>query len=1115
MATTDDSRLEIIITIDGVDYYMDTDGSTSIPINYQISDINDISSRKASYSLSIDVPETPNNRFIFNSISDLSVDLTRFNPNWKAPVSVLSESFLVFKGNLQLKTVQMNLDKDEYRYSCTIYSENDDFFKNVGEFTVGGGPLVSNLDFSDLNHTYSLASITQSWEEDWESGYFYPMIDTTGILDKTYIDGTRNIVLTYPNGTTGSNSSRLQISDFQPATYIKTIWDKIFLAAGYTYNSNFLNTDVFKNLLMPFSEKELNQGKDFLSNQSFYAGALVDQIIPTTVTNITYHATPPARIGMNDYETVQTVPVDRNYQIGFYTYQQLKFADVNPPFSNPGGLWNTTTSLFTANSQVVQQSFKLMLDLEFTTWGAAAMAAQTALDPHSAYYRSLCIVVCRSRDNTIAGATVSGWSTTPTLAQLLSYPRIPFFGGKTFHSVVQNTPAAASSVPPGIYQLAQTVDGMGNTVNTSHLEIVTDRLDNRSPNVDAYYHSLRDGEQVQAFIVNYAAISTFLGNSTMFFNPTPQINWTDLTVSQGSSFQNLVSVQTIPGQPINYNQIMPSNMKQKDFLTSIIKMFNLYIEPSKEYPNTLNIEPRDDYYAAGEFDDWTKKLDITKPINQKILAETQNKSTLFTYRSDSDFYNTDYNSIFKRLYGDVRFKIDNDFTVGEKKIECIFAPTPLRLLPGSDVMVYPSIFKLNNGKLQKANGYNWRILFRSPQGTINLPSNESWDFETDLYEQIPPFRRLHDNVMRKYPYVGHFYPDPFTPTEDLNWGQSYLYYQNTPTPNNLFNRYWRKTMNEISDVNSRVVTAQFNLTPEDIYKFTFNKNIYLVIDGVGNYYKVNKISQYDPTQTQTTTVELLKTIDITVPLLQGTDQPIEQNIVIPSTHTTTSATGHITTTTHGTQISGVGIFNTGIFNVISGVNIFVNGNFNNTVAANSMLIGEFSVDNNLGFSAMIGQGNTSSNGIMKFMMGQDNYDYGLFSSFMVGSRNTNALNLNTRVFGDNNFIEGPSQSIISDINIFGNYNINNGNKTFVIGDRNTILDNTFVFGNQLNPSEDTFNIQATIVNGGNRVSAGRNQVLSPFSKIPVNYIKAGRNQVRGLGSSTSINRVSAGRNSIL
>ena len=71
--------------------------------------------------------------------------------------------------------------------------------------------------------------------------------------------------------------------------------------------------------------------------------------------------------------------------------------------------------------------------------------------------------------------------------------------------------------------------------------------------------------------------------------------------------------------------------------------------------------------------------------------------------------------------------------------------------------------------------------------------------------------------------------------------------------------YWKKTMDEITDINSKIITAQFYLTPQDIADFKFSDNIYCVIDGAGGYYKVNKISNYDPTDTRTTTVELLKT----------------------------------------------------------------------------------------------------------------------------------------------------------------------------------------------------------------------------------------------------------------
>jgi hypothetical protein len=1265
------SSFEIIVKIEGVDYYLDTDGSTSIPLTLQVSDIREFATRRSSYSLSITVPETAHNRFIFNSVSDLSVDLTYFNPNWKSPCTILVDSIPVFTGNLQLKSVDSELSSNLVRYNCVVYSENDDFFKTVGEYTLGG--VTSNLDFSEFNHKYNYDSIALSWTQSYESGYYYPLIDTSGIIDKSYIDGSISLPVMLSSGTvdvetymltgqsstnpsglkmvndsvfiagalstttvtgvTSSNAllqtfstdtiwpevssipagvvtcvydtqkssgldtyhtffefykldqnntpillgtspnttstavntgvqqtssitlsekvqilntdrlaikiyaamdspgttasfnlyadsttdtrltfpasmtSRMLVDNFLPATYIKTIWNKIFEAADYKYESNFLNTEYFNNLVMPFSQKVLENEPTYLKTLSFYVGKTTDQVlnaIPST--KITFSATPPPHIYLNQY-----------HQGGYYQLQALSFDDVNTPYDNDSGLWDVATSKFTSSSDVIQQEFKLKLDISFKDWGTIAKNALLASSgPTTTFYRDLIVVVVRSMNPD--GSAVSGWSQTPTIQQLISYPRIPFAGGKNYQSIYYNQPDVSTSIPAGTYQVSILGnDGTGNDNKIAHAEIFTDRLDGRAtipaPAGDiygeCYYGTLRAGEEVRAFFVNYAALGVVLGpiyGSITFFDPsaaTPnQLSWRDLSIKVGSSFENLVTTSVIVGQTFSYNSVLPQNLKQKDFLTSIVKMFNLYIEPLKDSERTLLIEPRDDYYAAGEFKNWTHKIDATKKAHIQVLAETQNKSTLFTYKPDSDFYNTDFSNVFKREYGDVRYVIDNDFLSGEKKIDVVFSPTPLSKLNGSVGMVYPSVFKVNNGKPQSADGYNFRILSKNPDGLIPLDAADTWYFE--------------GNAQTSYPYVGHFYPDPYEPTMDLNWGQSYLYYSNTPTNNNLFSTYWRNTINEISDINSRIVTLDIYLDSTDINKFRFNDNIYMVIDGVGGYYKVNKISNFDPTIIKPVTVEFIKSIDITVPILQGLDSPDTESVVIAATNVTNSLKGHISISEWGNKITGHGHIVTGIFNTVGSNGTWVNGDGNVSTSHKSLLLGDGNIDNSYRNSLLLGNNNTSALGQFKMLIGDNNYDNSS-SGLIIGNNNfIDISTINIRVFGDFNSINSPGDGI----SIFGRYNeiSDNGlvnNNSFIIGDSNIVNGNTFIFGSDMSPSQNTFNVQAPIVNTPNIISAGRDEVLDPFSDIVINIISAGRDEVRNLGSNTAINLVSGGYDDIL
>ena len=116
-----------------------------------------------------------------------------------------------------------------------------------------------------------------------------------------------------------------------------------------------------------------------------------------------------------------------------------------------------------------------------------------------------------------------------------------------------------------------------------------------------------------------------------------------------------------------------------------------------------------------------------------------------------------------------------------------------------------------------------------------------------------------------YPYAG-MYDDPFNPTEDLAFGLTKeVYWSNvfnniiTFNNNNLYNKYYKKFIEEITDPNSKIVNAHFYLTPNDIANLSFKKQYYFE----GQYFRLNKIENYNPSN-PLTKCEFLKIKEATV-----------------------------------------------------------------------------------------------------------------------------------------------------------------------------------------------------------------------------------------------------------
>ena len=975
-------RFEIIVEIDGTQYYLDTYDIRGVPLNLSIADIKDISKRNSSYSLSIEVPETSHNRFIFNSISDLSSDLTYFNPNKKSPVIILVDTVVVFTGNLQMTGIEFDDASNETKYTCVVYNESDSFFKEIDQ---PENNLLTDLDFSELNHIWGTTSIINSWSNQWSDGYFYPLIDYTGNLSLFNINGNSfqgpsNSVVLSPTQST------MRVTDFYPATFVKYVWDKIFTNAGYRYNSNFLNSDTFNNLLMPFNNGILRKDPELDVNLNF---GVAKSSIQDTSQNMQI-------FGGADWfgwpGGIQFKHITYDYDVGIF---------------DSGGIWSTVSSTFTQPNYGTGSGYRQ----RFTIY------TKLAGDLGTAPLEWKGVVLVRSGDPATNFTTqISGWTFSPTLLDFNKFVKIPSPSGWLYYNIanVENNPV--TSDPAQNPDCARGYGGFYGGLNFFDVYGQTEFLDEanisfNNPAAGLYYNPLQPGEEVRVYQVKYTSQLYPGVTQSAVCGGTQAFEW--------SYIYNEVDTLMMPGMRMDYNSAIPANVKQKDFINSIVKMFNLYIEPDKNDKYLLNIEPRDDYYASGQIKDWTDKLDLNYTIEQEVLADVQDKSTLFTYKKDDDYFNKDYEGKLKRIYGDIKYTIDNDFSKGEKKIEVIFSQTPGTLMLGSRDLYLPQIFKLDNGQPKKADKFNIRILRKKTNGLIQLGSIDNWFLEGQRQD--------------KYPYIGHF-DDPVDPTEDLCFGQTYLYTAGTsPTNNNLFNRFWKKTMNELTDINSKIVTAYFYLTETDINKFKFNDSIFVQIDGVGGYYRVNKIINYDPTKRVSTKVELLKVIDRDLNDYLTTDAIQSENIVLPG------SPGANGTGVNPGPVSPVrGGLNPDKFSFIKGIDNVNGGRYNITTG-----VGNLNLSSN---SIIMGSSNYSSEGLSKMMIGNNNYDRSFQKSFVLGDGN----------------ILSSSQSVLNDVYVLGSNNAISftqsvtGSNIYILGSNVTASspDTTYISNNNL-----VFNVQ--------------------------------------------------------
>jgi hypothetical protein len=241
------------------------------------------------------------------------------------------------------------------------------------------------------------------------------------------------------------------------------------------------------------------------------------------------------------------------------------------------------------------------------------------------------------------------------------------------------------------------------------------------------------------------------------------------------------------------------------------------------------------------------------------------------FKQDNDYYNEEYRKKYSEGYGDIIYDNGLEFTKDNESVEVIFANSVLYGATGTD-KIYPAIYKKSNENTKEdPMDHIIRII-----QVKKIPSGiASWSIMNGA-------TALTTNT--KYLYGGHI-DDPTNPTKDLSFGapqQLFFNLTNENLSNNLFNNYYSSYLEEITNKDSRLLTAYFDLNDLDIFNLDFSKFIY--IDG--GLYRINKIIEYAPENNDLTKVDLLRVIQ-----KEYIDAPL------PTTTTTTTTTTSTTTTT--------------------------------------------------------------------------------------------------------------------------------------------------------------------------------------------------------------------------
>jgi hypothetical protein len=772
---------------------LDTYADFNLSLNYQITDITDITTRSTSFSKTIVIPGTQKNNEFFKNIFELNIDLSvsSYNPKIAIPVSILINYEEVFTGNLQLLRVITNQNLVEYEIIITGVLKNLLF--NMSDF------YLTELDLSEYNHQRNITAIQNSWNYTIrKNGAWY---DATG-LGEGYV---------YPFINYANSSSAGTVTfvyDMFPAVYAKTVIDKLFEFAGYSYTSKFFETDYFKSLIIPFTNDKLQYSEAELTGlttvvgvdntQTEFSGPLGNSLGAYNITaGVTGFRMISPVMKRGWYFSNQSLPGNNSF---YFPLFKETGSVLGTDMQDPGNRWNPFTSKYTCTENGFYDiSFEMTFIMKYIHKNGNDIEYQSGEIGYCAalYKRDL-----------LGNWTAIQWAPYP------DYCSTRFAPSPNNHTSpwydLQNEQSISMDIPNVYLQAGEQIAIKFNLQPQGNL-------------------------QWQGLFNNDKIYMTALIKNNQYASSA---NYLEVKPSSNTI--------TNPNININMNQILPK-MKMKDFFLSIVKMFNLIVMDNPNQVGDIIIEPRDLFYnSRKKIKDWTPLLDEKFDVIQIPMSELDVSKYEFKYQEDDDYINKKYKEEAQEIYGNYSLEFLNDFSNETKEISVGFASTP-----DTDLYLYdkvsPFFAEVDSSNNVKPKKVKPRILFYT-----GLKNGEF------LLKNTPQSTSI--AYYTQYPYCG-MWDEPRNAEYDLGFGPTKKIYWNSPNypENTLVNQFYKSTLNEIEDINSKLVIAYFYLTPTEIREFDF-RDVILLNNG---YYRVNKIQDYAPNALdRTTKVELFRITDI-------------------------------------------------------------------------------------------------------------------------------------------------------------------------------------------------------------------------------------------------------------
>jgi hypothetical protein len=232
---------------------VDINQDAPFPLTFNISDIKDLNARKGNKSKTITLPGTKNNTSLMLSVFTLSVtenisgtdsDFVDFDPSIKAECQYYQNGLLEFNGVAQLMSCK--LMNGVWSFDITLVSDTIDYISRLTKIK------VNELGFSEYNHALTYDNQQDTWNGMIQlNGSPSSNQDSQGWTGRGYYYGLIDYGFTRPAPST------FGVEHIPPQVFCYEVLEKAFNYAGITWDSNFLESQLFKKLLMAYPGGDL------------------------------------------------------------------------------------------------------------------------------------------------------------------------------------------------------------------------------------------------------------------------------------------------------------------------------------------------------------------------------------------------------------------------------------------------------------------------------------------------------------------------------------------------------------------------------------------------------------------------------------------------------------------------------------------------------------------------------------------------------------------------------------------------------------------------------------------------------------------------------------------